>query len=138
MRGLAEAFAAAGFAVELPRLPGHGTSADDMATTSYDDWSGEVERAYAALAARCERVVVSGLSMGATLAARLAVHHPEIAGLVVINGAFAPVDEAVRDGLGQAVSGGVRGSPVRATTSQSRARSSWRTTRCHPRRCSRS
>ena len=30
MRGLAEAFAAAGFAVELPLLPGHGTTIDDM------------------------------------------------------------------------------------------------------------
>ena len=30
MRGLAEAFAAAGFTVELPLLPGHGTSVDDM------------------------------------------------------------------------------------------------------------
>jgi carboxylesterase len=107
MRGLAQAFAAAGFAVELPRLPGHGTSPEDMATTSLADWTEAVEAAYGDLAARCDRVVVAGLSMGATLAARLAARHPEIAGLVVINGAFAPVDEAVRDGLGQAVSGGV-------------------------------
>ena len=28
MRGLAEAFAAAGFSVELPRLPGHGTTVE--------------------------------------------------------------------------------------------------------------
>ena len=72
MRGLAEAFAAAGFAVELPLLPGHGTSVDDMATTTFADWSEAVERAYADLAARCDRVVVAGLSMGATLAAWLA------------------------------------------------------------------
>ena len=30
MRGIAEALAAAGFAVELPLLPGHGTSVQDM------------------------------------------------------------------------------------------------------------
>src|SRR3954464_14582979 len=88
MRGLAEAFAAAGYAVELPRLPGHGTSVDDMATTTFADWSAAVERAYDDLAGRCERVVVAGLSMGGTLAAWLAARHPEIAGLVVINGAF--------------------------------------------------
>lgn len=79
MRGLARAFAAAGYAVELPLLPGHGTSVDDMATTTFADWSGAVERAYADLAARCDRVVVSGLSMGALLAAWLAPRHPEIA-----------------------------------------------------------
>ena len=90
MRGLAEAFAAAGYAVELPLLPGHGTSVDDMATTTFADWSEAVARAYEELAARCDLVVVAGLSMGATLATWLAVRHPEIAGLVVINGAFAP------------------------------------------------
>ena len=37
MRGLAEALAGAGFGVELPLLPGHGTSVDDMLTTSWDD-----------------------------------------------------------------------------------------------------
>ena len=52
MRGLAEAFAAAGFTVELPRLPGHGTTVEDMMTTGWEDWSGEAERAYADLAAR--------------------------------------------------------------------------------------
>jgi carboxylesterase len=107
MRGLAEAFAAAGFAVELPRLPGHGTSVDDLATTSWADWFGEVERAYADLASRTDRVVVAGLSMGATLAARLTARHPEIAGIIVINGALAPMEPAVRDGLAQVIEQGV-------------------------------
>ena len=107
MRGLATAFAAAGYAVELPLLPGHGTSVDDMATTTFADWSAAVERAYDDLAGRCERVVVSGLSMGATLSAWLAVHHPEIAGLVVVNGAFAPPEPNMRDGLEQLVAQGV-------------------------------
>ena len=39
MRGLAEAMAAAGHSVELPRLPGHGTTVDDMLTTSWADWA---------------------------------------------------------------------------------------------------
>src|SRR5207253_2655684 len=90
MRGLANAFAAAGYTVELPLLPGHGTSVEDMATTTFADWSAAAERAYEDLAARCERIVVAGLSMGGTLAARLAARHPEISGLVLVNGAFAP------------------------------------------------
>src|SRR5688500_20238998 len=54
MRPLAEAFAAAGFATEMPRLPGHGTSLDDMKTTTWADWSKTAEQAYDELAARCE------------------------------------------------------------------------------------
>jgi carboxylesterase len=85
MRPLAEAFAAAGFTVELPRLPGHGTTVDDMLTTSWDDWSAAAEAALADLAGRCERVVVAGLSMGGTLTLWLATRHPELAGLVCVN-----------------------------------------------------
>ncbi len=99
MRGLAEALAARGFAVELPLLPGHGTSVDDLASTTFAEWLQAVSHAYETLAARCERVVVAGLSMGATLAARLAARQAEVAGLIVINGAFAPFDPSVRDGL---------------------------------------
>lgn len=91
MRPLAERFAAAGLAVELPRLPGHGTTVEDMATTSWDDWSAAAEDAFGRLASRVERVVVAGLSMGGTLAVWLATRHPEIAGLVLVNPAVEPV-----------------------------------------------
>jgi carboxylesterase len=85
MRGLAEAFADAGFTVDLPLLPGHGTSVDDMITTTWADWSAAAEAAYQALAARTRTVVVAGLSMGAALTAWLAARHPEVAGIVCIN-----------------------------------------------------
>jgi carboxylesterase len=87
MRPLAEAFAAAGYTVELPLLPGHGTTVEDMLTTSWADWSAAIEAAYQDLARRCERVVVAGLSMGGTLTVWLAVNHPEIAAIVPINAA---------------------------------------------------
>ena len=91
VRGLAEAFAAAGFAVELPRLPGHGTSIDDMLTTTWADWSGAADAAFEALAARCDRVVIAGLSMGGTLTAWLAARHADrVAGAVLINPAIDP------------------------------------------------
>jgi carboxylesterase len=113
MRGLAEAFARAGFATELPRLPGHGTSVDDMLTTSFADWSAAAEAAYLDLAARCDKVVVAGLSMGGTLTAWLAIRHPEIAGIVVINGTVSagPVD-ALREGLGQLLESGEKVLPA--------------------------
>ena len=90
MRGVAEAFAAAGFAVELPRLPGHGTTVEDMKATRWADWTAEVEAAYQRLAARTDKVVVSGLSMGGSLTLWTALQHPEVAGLVCINPATKP------------------------------------------------
>jgi len=85
MRGLAKAFHAAGYTVDLPLLPGHGTNSDDLATTSWDDWSGCAEAAYEALAASADKVVVAGLSMGGALTCWLATRHPEIAGIVCVN-----------------------------------------------------
>jgi carboxylesterase len=85
MRPLAEAVAKAGFTVDLPLLPGHGTSVEDMLPTRWDDWSDGAESAYQALSARCDRIVVTGLSMGGTLTCWLAQHHPNIAGIAVVN-----------------------------------------------------
>jgi carboxylesterase len=105
LRGLAGAFAAAGFTVDLPLLPGHGTSVDDMIGSDWDDWSAAAEAAYEALAARCERVVVAGLSMGGTLTAWLGTRHPEIAGLVFVNPAVNVPPEMV-EGLEGLVAAG--------------------------------
>jgi carboxylesterase len=107
MRGLAEAFASAGFTVELPRLPGHGTTVEDMATTGWAEWSGAVEAAYRDLEARCDRVVAAGLSMGGTLAAWLGAHHPELAGLVLINAAVGMADDDLRKGLEDMLAQGI-------------------------------
>jgi carboxylesterase len=97
MRGVAEALAAAGFAVELPRLPGHGTSLEDMLTTSFTDWSAAAEEAYLELAGRTASLVVVGLSMGGTLAAWVTARNPGVAGLVAINGMFEPPAPAFLD-----------------------------------------
>lgn len=86
VRNVAEALAAAGHDVELPRLPGHGTSIDDMLATSWHDWSAEVLAAHDRLSARVERVVVVGQSMGATLVLRSALERPaSTAAVVCIN-----------------------------------------------------
>ncbi|MGH9261310.1 MAG: alpha/beta hydrolase, partial [Acidimicrobiales bacterium] len=106
MRGLAGAFAAAGFAVDLPLLPGHGTSVDDLIETSWADWSAAAEEAYRALAARVDKVVVVGLSMGGSLTAWLATRHPEIAGIVCVNPALEVPDEMVT-ALEEVLAGGV-------------------------------
>ncbi len=91
MRPLAEALADAGFAVEMPRLPGHGTDVADLAETTWDDWLTEADEALGRVQARVGdgKVLVVGLSMGGALTAALAQGHPELAGIVLIN---APVD----------------------------------------------
>jgi carboxylesterase len=111
MRPLAEAMADAGFTVELPLLPGHGTSIEDMVTTRWADWSAAAERAYEELAARCSAVVVAGLSMGGTLTLWLAERHPEIAGIVLVNPLAEPPGDDVRDMLTATLESGTELAP---------------------------
>jgi len=106
MRGLAETFAAHGFHVELPLLPGHGTVMDDMLDTGWADWYGEAEAAYERLAHRAELRVVVGLSMGGALALRLGLDHPEVAGVVAINPVAQPQPDEVIGMLDDMVAGG--------------------------------
>jgi carboxylesterase len=76
----------AGLTVRLPRLPGHGTSWHDLAITGWPDWFGAVDRAFDQLASRCSTVFVMGLSMGGTLALRLAeTRGRQLAGIVLVN-----------------------------------------------------
>lgn len=96
MRPLAMALGRAGFTVDLPLLPGHGTSIEDMVPTRWQDWSNAAEAAYSALAGRCEKVAVAGLSMGGTLGCWLAARHREIAGLAVVNPLIDPPAEEFR------------------------------------------
>lgn len=89
VRPLAQAFADAGFSVRLPVLPGHATTWQDLNTTTWRHWYGEVERAFVELRARTRVIVAAGLSMGGALATRLAELHPDdIGGLVLVNPAF--------------------------------------------------
>jgi carboxylesterase len=92
IRPLAQAFAADGRTVVAPRLPGHGTVVEDMLDSRWSDWSAAADAAYADLAARTRLTVVAGLSMGGTLACRLAARHPEVAGLVAVNPLVQPPD----------------------------------------------
>lgn len=108
---VAEALAEAGFTVEVPLLPGHGTSVEDLHRTGWGDWTAAVDRACADLFARCASVVVVGQSMGGTLALWLAAEHPEIAGVVAINPFVEPVAASFMDMLAQTVAANVLTSP---------------------------
>lgn len=90
MRPWGEHLAAQGHTVRVPRLPGHGTTWQEMNRTTWQDWYGEVEAALDDLRSRCDRVVVAGLSMGGCLALRLAQQRPaDVAAVVLVNPAIA-------------------------------------------------
>lgn len=85
-RPLGLRLAAEGYSVEVPRLPGHGTTVRDLARTRYADWRATVVNAVGALTRGCDHVVLVGHSMGGSIALDLAGsgEHP-IAGVVTIN-----------------------------------------------------
>ncbi|MGY6022469.1 alpha/beta hydrolase [Streptomyces spinosirectus] len=86
LRPWAEHLAGRGLTVSLPLLPGHGTRWEDMQLTGWQDWYAEVDRELRALRERCGEVFVAGLSMGGTLALRLAAKHGEtVRGVMVVN-----------------------------------------------------
>ncbi|MCU1675495.1 MAG: putative esterase/lipase [Frankiales bacterium] len=91
------ALAAAGFAVECPLLPGHGLNWRAMSGTRWTHWYGAVDAAFTDLQSRCDEVFVMGLSMGGTLALRLAEEHgADVAGIVLVNPSLTTTRRAAR------------------------------------------
>jgi carboxylesterase len=107
VRSIAERAAAAGYTVELPRLPGHGTSVEDMMTTTWQDWAGTALDAYDELAERCERVAIVGLSMGGGLTAFIAEQRPFVAGCVFINPLVKSPAPGMEEALNEMLESGV-------------------------------
>jgi carboxylesterase len=89
--------AAAGYTVRVPRLPGHGTTWQEMNRTRWQDWYAAVDAAFRELDEKCDRVFVGGLSMGGALATRLAQEHgSRVRGLMLVNPAFKVEDPRLR------------------------------------------
>jgi carboxylesterase len=77
---------AAGFRVLLPRLPGHGTSWQELNQTAWTDWYDCVNDAFATLHSQCDQIFLAGLSVGGALALRLAEQYgPKVSGLTLVN-----------------------------------------------------
>lgn len=112
MRPWAEHLAAAGYTVRLPRLPGHGTTWQDLNTVRWTDWYAEIRKAYAELDERCEVIFACGLSMGGALVLKLAEDlgvDAKLAGLVVVNPAIGTMRRDA--GLAKYISWAVRSRP---------------------------
>jgi carboxylesterase len=104
----ARALADAGHHVESPRLPGHGTTIDDMLDTGWSDWTAEVEAAYERLTRRASCIAVLGLSMGGTLALWTALRRRELRGIVCVNPLTVPPPPDVVEMVRELVAGGQR------------------------------
>src|SRR5213593_216076 len=75
-----------GFTVLCPRLPGHGTSVRDLATTTWLDWVAEAEMSLRGLTERCSSIFIGALSMGGAIALDLAERRADVVkGIVLVN-----------------------------------------------------
>lgn len=84
LRYVAHGLAGAGHTVHVPQLAGHCGTVDDLKATAWADWYASVESEHDRLAARCDGIVVGGLSVGAILALRLAAARPDaVSGLAL-------------------------------------------------------
>ncbi|WP_334170503.1 alpha/beta hydrolase [Sinomonas sp.] len=91
----AQGLAAHGFDVEVPLLPGHGTTWRDLESRRWREWAECFEEACARVAARNDLLFVAGLSMGGALALRTATRL-DVAGIAVVNPGLGFYDWRVR------------------------------------------
>ena len=84
MRPLGEYLASHGLTVCGVRLPGHGTTPEELAHTRRGEWIAACEAGLHDLRARCETMFVGGLSLGSLLALWLGAHADDLAGLILM------------------------------------------------------
>ncbi len=83
----------AGFNVEGPRLSGHGTRWEDIIGVSFKDWICDAEDSLFRLRKNSKKIFTAGLSMGGTLALRLAEIHSDVKGIITVNHALFAAEE---------------------------------------------
>jgi len=97
MRPWAQHLAADGFRVALPRLPGHGTTWQELNTVGWNDLYEAAEVEFKALTSGCDKVFVAALSVGSALALRLAEQYGErVAGMSLVNPIITQKDSRYR------------------------------------------
>lgn len=88
MQGLAEYLAERNISVYAPLIAGHGTSQEDLAKTSWQDWYYSAESALLLLENYSGNVYIAGMSAGADIAILLAKEHPRVNGVILISPAL--------------------------------------------------
>jgi len=84
VRALATYLNNLGITVYAPRLRGHGTSPNDLGQRQYIEWVESVEKGYAIIRNRCDKIIIGGFSMGAGLALDLTSRVPEVSGIFAV------------------------------------------------------
>jgi carboxylesterase len=84
MRPWGQFLAGRGFTVSGVRLPGHGTTPEDLAHTHRREWTAACEMELQRLRSRCRTLLVGGLSLGALLALWLGARRSDVAGLLLL------------------------------------------------------
>lgn len=84
MRELGERLAEAGITAMGPVLPGHRTTPEDLARTSWRDWFAATQAGIAHLKTLVDELWVMGISAGASLALHAAAHDLSLAGVVAL------------------------------------------------------
>ncbi len=87
LRYLAQSFGRQGYTVNCPFIPGMTGGTDISGISTYEDWYAGLEGTFNEMAETCDHIYIGGLSAGAMLALRLAAHHPERIGGIML---FAP------------------------------------------------
>jgi carboxylesterase len=86
LRPLGEWFAERDLSVVGVRLPGHGTSVEDLAGHGWPDWVAAVGEGLDTLRGSCDRIVLLGQSFGGALAVHTAAERSdEVDGLVLVS-----------------------------------------------------
>lgn len=68
LRPLADALADNGYTVNLPVLPGHGSTPEKLVHTEWRTWTEAIAQAHEQMSDMCRHVVLIGFSMGGSLA----------------------------------------------------------------------
>jgi carboxylesterase len=84
LTALARHLHSSGYAVSVPRYPGHGTTVEDFFASRAEEWIGEARRAFVELRASADSISIVGLSMGAALAAALAEEFTDVRCIVLL------------------------------------------------------
>lgn len=89
MKPLHRKLQSSGFRVVCPQLAGHCSTLRDLKKTTWRDWYASVDDALSSLRETCDTVFVSGLSMGALLALKLAANRPDdVQGVATLSATF--------------------------------------------------
>ena len=91
MRQLGEFLSRRGISVIAPRLPGHGTSPDDLRTVKAEDHIAAVSAAIDNLQTYCDRIYVMGVSIGGTISLHMGAVRSDLAGVGDIGGPVMPI-----------------------------------------------